>query len=92
MHWPSCEVWDKPRPLGRLLPKTLANVLVVGWAISADRAMQGSVRVMPSCYLTGQAAAFAAYMVTRRHSGDVRAVPIGELRDQIRKACSSLPS
>ena len=38
----------------------LSNVLVAGRALGADRAMQASIRVIPACYITGQAAGAAA--------------------------------
>ncbi len=43
-------------PLRALVPKTLDNVLVAGRCIGATREMQASVRVMPCCFLTGEAA------------------------------------
>ena len=49
-------------PYRTLTPKGLANVLVAGRCISSDRYIQGSVRVMPGCYITGQAAGIAAAM------------------------------
>ena len=36
------------------------NLLVAGRCISADRYLQASLRVMPGCYITGQAAGVAA--------------------------------
>lgn len=43
-------------PLRSLVPKGLDNVLVAGRCIGAAREMQASVRVMPCCFLTGEAA------------------------------------
>lgn len=50
-------------PYRALVPRDLDNVLVAGRCISTDRYMQSSVRVMPGCYITGQAAGTAAAMV-----------------------------
>ncbi len=47
-------------PYRCLLPKGLDNVLVAGRCVSVDRYMQGSIRVQPGCYITGQAAGMAA--------------------------------
>ncbi len=47
-------------PYRSLVPKGLNNVLVAGRCIGTDRGMQASVRVIPCCYITGQAAGIAA--------------------------------
>jgi len=47
-------------PYRILVPQGVANLLVAGRCVSADRAMQSSIRVMPGCYITGQAAGVAA--------------------------------
>ena len=47
-------------PYRSLIPKGLDNVLVAGRCIGADRPMQASMRVIPCCYITGQAAGAAA--------------------------------
>lgn len=49
-------------PYRILTPKGLNNLLVAGRCVSTDRYMQGSVRVMPGCYITGQAAGAAAHV------------------------------
>lgn len=47
-------------PYRSLVPKGLKNLLVAGRCIGTDRGMQASVRVIPCCYITGQAAGVAA--------------------------------
>lgn len=47
-------------PYRSLLPKKAKNLLAAGRIISADRAILASVRVMPACFATGQAAGTAA--------------------------------
>lgn len=47
-------------PLGCLLPRKTKNLLVAGRCISVDHQAQASVRVMGSCFGTGQAAGTAA--------------------------------
>lgn len=66
-------------PYRSLIPVSFSNVLVAGRCIGTDRSMQASVRVMPGCFITGQAAGVAAALATK--TGDVRKVDYGELRD-----------
>lgn len=47
-------------PYGCLVPEAIGNLLVAGRCIGADRAMVASARVIPCCYITGQAAGIAA--------------------------------
>ena len=47
-------------PYRVLLPNGLSNVLVAGRCVSSDRYIQSSIRVMPGCFITGQAAGVAA--------------------------------
>lgn len=50
-----------------------------GAALSADRAIQSSLRVMPPCFVTGQAAGVAAGLA----DGDVRSVDTVQLRSRL---------
>lgn len=70
-------------PYRSLIPKTLRNVLVAGRCISCDHYMQGSIRVTPGCWITGQAAGRAAAAAVRKN-GDVRAVDVREVVKEIR--------
>ena len=47
-------------PFRVLLPKGVDNLFVAGRCVSTDQAMQSSMRVMPGCYITGQAAGVGA--------------------------------
>jgi hypothetical protein len=47
-------------PYRCLTPKGFSNLLVAGRSISCDRRILGSVRVMPNCLTTGEAAGLAA--------------------------------
>jgi len=77
-------------PYRCLTPRGLSNVLVAGRCISADRFLQGSIRVMPGCYITGQAAGVAAALACD-HGGDSRAFDVGLLRRRLREAGAYLP-
>lgn len=66
-------------PYRCLLPKGLDNVWVAGRSASADRIVQGSLRVMPNCFAMGQAAGTAAALAGQR-SVNSRDVPIGDLQ------------
>ena len=66
-------------PYRAMIPQGLANLLVPGRALSADRAIQSSLRVMPPCFVTGQAAGVAAGLA----DGDVRSVDTVQLRSRL---------
>jgi hypothetical protein len=78
-------------PYRSLLPKGLANVLVSGRCLSADRYMQGSIRVMPGCFITGQAAGMAAALAVERKA-DPRGIVIAELQGRLKKIGAFLPN
>jgi len=77
-------------PYRCLLPVGLRNVLVAGRCIGTDRPSNASVRVMPVCLNTGEAAGVAAAMALR-HDGAVRAVASDPLRDRLRQRGAYLP-
>jgi glycine/D-amino acid oxidase-like deaminating enzyme len=76
-------------PYRCLIPLGLSNVLVAGRCISADRTVQGSIRVMPVCLATGEAAGLAAAMAGAE--GDTRAVNTQDLRGRLRAYGAYLP-
>jgi hypothetical protein len=69
----------------------LANVLVAGRAISCERAVMGSVRVMPTCLAMGEAAGVAAAQAARMTAPDVHAVDTDALRTRLRAVGAYLP-
>lgn len=70
-------------PYRCLVPKGLQNVWVAGRCLGADRPMQASIRVIPGCYITGQAAgAAAAIAVQQRQCGE--AVDVAALQQSLR--------
>ena len=77
-------------PYRTLIPRGLRNVLVAGRCLSSDRPVQASVRVMPVCLVTGQAAGTAAALACAA-GGDVRAVGAVPLREALRKGGAWLP-
>jgi len=77
-------------PYRSLVPRDLDNVLVAGRCISADRYMQGSCRVMPGCYITGQAAGVAAALAIEGE-GTTRGVDVAELRGRLKAMGAYLP-
>ena len=78
-------------PYRCLTPRGLENLLVAGRCISADRHMQSSLRVMPCCYVTGQAAGTAAVMALSA-AGRARAVNVKELQGRLKAAGAYLPN
>lgn len=70
-------------PYRCLTPKGLDNVLTAGRCISTDRAVLASVRIMPACLTTGQAAGAAAALA---NGGDVHKVDTDALRSSLKKA------
>jgi hypothetical protein len=78
-------------PYRCLTPKGLRNVLVAGRNISVERAVHGSIRVMPVCLSMGEAAGLAAAMAAKSDVPDVHAVDTDLLRSRLREAGAYLP-
>jgi len=78
-------------PYRALLPRGLTNVLVSGRCISSDRYIQGSVRVMPGCFITGQAAGVAAAIAAQQNIG-TRDVATAELQQELKQLGAFLPN
>ncbi len=78
-------------PYRILTPRGMDNLLVAGRCVSTDRYMQGSIRVMPGCYITGQAAGVAAAMAAR--SGKrTHVIDVGELQTRLKTLGAYLPN
>jgi len=71
-------------PYRCLTPKGLKNVLAAGRIISCERTVQSSIRVMPPCFVTGEAAGAAASMAAADRQ-DVHAVNVDELRRRLKE-------
>jgi hypothetical protein len=78
-------------PYRCLIPRKLLNVLVAGRCLSADRYLQSSIRVMPGCFITGQAIGVAAAICAQRGC-EPRQVPIADLQGRLKKLGAYLPN
>ena len=70
-------------PYRCLTPAGFSNLLAAGRCISADRDMLGSVRVMPNCFTTGEAAGLAA-AISARSGKSVHEIDTDDLRAHLR--------
>lgn len=78
-------------PYRILTPKGLENLLVAGRCVSSDRQIQGSIRVMPSCYITGQAAGLAAAIAIEQKT-HTRGFAVADLLRRLRGIGAYLPN
>lgn len=77
-------------PYRSLTVKGFDNLLVAGRCISADRYLQGSIRVMPGCFITGQAAGTAAAIAVEQNTG-IRGFNVSELQRRLKSIGAYLP-
>lgn len=77
-------------PYRILVPRKLSNVLVAGRCVSTDRYMQSSIRVMPGCFITGQAAGMAT-AIALDSKCDTRGVSVRELQKRLKAIGAFLP-
>ncbi|UCE99259.1 MAG: FAD-dependent oxidoreductase [Planctomycetota bacterium] len=78
-------------PYRALTPKGLENVLVAGRCISTDRYVHGSIRVMPGCMITGQAAGAAAALAAAKKT-NTRAINVKDLQKNLKNLGAFLPN
>lgn len=78
-------------PYRILVPQKVDNLLVAGRCVSTDRPMQSSIRVMPGCYITGQAAGVAAALCARQGFAP-RNVPVHEVQQALLDMGMYLPN
>ncbi len=71
-------------PYRCLTVRGFGNLLVAGRCVSTDRSMQASVRVMPGCYITGQAAGMAAAIAANTNC-NVHEVDTKLLREKLQQ-------
>lgn len=77
-------------PYRSLIASSFSNLLVAGRCIGTDRKMQASIRVMPGCFITGQAAGVAAALAAKTQ--DARSVRREELISALQKLGAYLPN
>lgn len=78
-------------PYRTLAVKGIDNLLTAGRSICTDRYMQSSVRVMPGCYITGQAAGTAA-AVACDTGKNVHTVCVKEVQRLLKENGAYLPN
>jgi hypothetical protein len=78
-------------PYRVLTPRSLENVLVAGRCISTDRYVHGSIRVMPGCFITGQATGAAAALAAKRQTS-TRGIDVKELQQRLKDMGAFLPN
>jgi ribulose 1,5-bisphosphate synthetase/thiazole synthase len=72
-------------PYRCLTPKGLKNVLTAGRCISTDEEAFGSLRVMPPCLVTGEAAGMAAAHAIKQSKNDVHKIDVQFLRKRLKE-------
>ncbi|MDW7659253.1 MAG: FAD-dependent oxidoreductase [Bacillota bacterium] len=70
-------------PYRCLTPRGLKNLLVAGRTIDSDPIIFGSVRVMPPCLVTGEAAGVAAALACETPLPDVHELDVAQLQDKL---------
>ena len=78
-------------PYRILCAKGVKNLLVAGRCVSTDQKVQASIRVIPACYLTGQAAGMAAALAASG-TGDVHRVDVKALQGKLKDFGAYLPN
>lgn len=89
LHYKDGESYGIPYRV--LTPRSLDNVLVGGRCISSDRYIQGSVRVMPGCFITGQAAGVAAAIIAEKKTS-IHDIDVKELQHRLKAMGAFLPN
>ena len=75
-----CEI-----PYRSIYSKDVDNLWVAGRCISTDHDAQGTIRIIPACVVTGEAAGTAAAMAVKKGAASARELDAGELVDQLLK-------
>ena len=77
-------------PYRSLCPVGFRNLLVAGRCVGTDREMLASLRVMPGCFITGQAAGAAAAVTADNE--DIRSADISDIQKSLKKIGAYLPN
>ena len=78
-------------PYRVLTPGGLDNVLTAGRCVSTDRYVHGSLRVMPGCFITGQAAGTAAAIAAAQDISTHK-VDVPDLQQRLKDLGAYLPN
>jgi hypothetical protein len=83
--------WRKAGPVYAIPHRCLCgvrakNLAVAGRCISVDTTVWDVTRAIPGCVVTGEAAGTAAAMAAGGCGGDLRALPVRELQEELRGA------
>jgi hypothetical protein len=78
-------------PYRILTPRTLHNALVAGRCVSVDRSVHGSIRVMPGCFITGQACGVAAALCAGEGC-DTRGIAVKDVQQSLLRMGAYLPN
>ena len=78
-------------PYRCLCPKGLDNVLVAGRTICSDRLSNGTLRIMPMCLCTGEAAGMAAKFASEGETVNIHTVDTQRLRRRLTEEGAYLP-
>ena len=78
-------------PYRILTPRGFDNLLVAGRCVSTDPLVHGSLRVMPGCFITGQAAGIAAAM-TAASGASVHGLDVKALQGRLKAFGAYLPN
>jgi len=73
-----------PLPYGVMVPRPIRNLICPGRAVSVERQVRGTVRVMAPCMAMGEASGIAASQVVRADV-DFFQVDVGQLRQRLRQ-------
>lgn len=72
-------------PYRCLTPKGFKNLLTAGRCISSDAEVFGSIRIMPCCLVTGEAAGMAAKHAIDESHNDVHQIDVKYLRKRLKE-------
>lgn len=75
-----------------LAVRGIENLLTAGRCVGADRYMQSSLRVMPGCFITGQAAGIAAAVACDAQNADIHQADVREIQSRLRAFGAYLPN
>ena len=79
-------------PYRSLAVQGITNLLTAGRCICTDRYMQSSIRVMPGCYITGQAAGIGAAVVCDARGTNVHEADVHEIQKRLSAMGAFLPN